>query len=59
MLTISFAWLFANFFFMTLLAQLKIKVEKSGCYRLTFLMLITFIGLLIAVIFLISWVRET
>jgi Predicted exporters of the RND superfamily len=58
MLTISFAWLFANFFFMTLLAQLKIKVEKSGCCRLTLLTLITFIGVPIGVVFLYSWLRE-
>ncbi|CAB9521609.1 dispatched homolog 1 [Seminavis robusta] len=30
-LTIAFSWIFANFVFMSVLAQLKIPIAKSGC----------------------------
>lgn len=31
--TIAFSWIFANFFFMSILAQLKIPIKDSKCFR--------------------------
>merc|ERR1712087_1042693 len=33
-LTIAYSWIFANFGFMSVLAQLKIPVKDTGCFRL-------------------------
>ncbi|CAJ1934675.1 unnamed protein product [Cylindrotheca closterium] len=58
LLTISFSWLFANFAFMTLLAQAKIPVERSGWKQLGVLTICTFIGFSIGVRQIYVWTRQ-
>mmetsp|Transcript_41822 Transcript_41822/g.100786 ORF Transcript_41822/g.100786 Transcript_41822/m.100786 type:complete len:293 (+) Transcript_41822:3287-4165(+) len=57
LLTITFAWLFANFAFMTLLAQARLPVRRSGCRELTALTICTFFGFSYGVSQIYAWTR--
>lgn len=56
-LTIVFAWIFANFFFMSLLAMFKIPVKRSGFKWLASLSVITVVGFGFGVKYLYIWAR--
>ena len=58
MVTIVFAWFFANFFFMSLLAMFQIPVKRTGCKRLASLSVITIVGFIFGVKYLYTWARQ-